>query len=71
MVFRRVNRRKMDRQEKRRRLETFDTLRGFDVFGIRWLFEGRLGRDVHPEDDWDHPAWSYPNPEFAAYDAGY
>ncbi|XP_043273077.1 uncharacterized protein [Venturia canescens] len=41
---------------------------GFDIGFIRWMFEGRWGQ-LHPEDDWDHPAWSHPLGVASAYDA--
>ncbi|XP_043271922.1 uncharacterized protein [Venturia canescens] len=39
----------------------------FDAGFIRWMFEGRWGQ-VHPESDWDHPAWDHPLGVLSAYD---
>lgn len=43
---------------------------GFDVFDIRWMFEGRVGQN-HPDDDWDHPVSLLPNTFYEAFDPNY
>lgn len=52
-----MKRRRLDGREFRAATRSIWDYYGFDVFDVRWMFEGRNDQ-VHPEDDWDHPAWS-------------
>ncbi|XP_043281258.1 venom acid phosphatase Acph-1-like isoform X4 [Venturia canescens] len=62
-----LKRRRVEKLGIRRLNRLLEDANCFCAFGLRWMMKGCLG-SVHPEEDWDHPAWSSPRGIYAAYD---
>ncbi|XP_043287500.1 uncharacterized protein [Venturia canescens] len=60
-------RRRVEKLQIRKENQWLEDANIFDVYCIRWLMEGRMGT-IHPEEDWNHPAWMDPRGIYAAYD---